>query len=152
MHSERPLSSRERFFLVLFLGSLPAVFVASYLGLFAAGIGSPADLVSVALRALVCAAPLVLLAYLAPRGGLPLSIPYGWAFYCGYTSLDSLGAVTNVLLAPLAALAGHRMGMPTGSAHPELVWIFVFSLSTAACVSFLRRSRDRSGGSHTPAV
>jgi hypothetical protein len=140
MYPERRLTAGERHFLVAFAGALPAIVIGFYVGVFAAGVGSQRELASIFIRALVCAAPPVLLAVLAPRSWFFPSLIYGCGFYCGYTCLDGSGAAfTFVVMAHIAALTGEHLGTPSRPTHPELLWLFIIALWLATFISFLRR-------------
>lgn len=140
MYRERPLTAGERRFLLVCLSALPAVYIGFYAGLFAADIGSHGELAFVLVRALICAAPPALVAVLAPRTWVLPSLAYGYGFYCGYTFLDGIGALLiSLLAAPFAALAGQPLGAPSQPTHPELPWLFLFTIGVAMFVSLLRR-------------
>lgn len=144
MHPERPLTPGERHFLTVFLGALPAIIIGFYVGVFASGIGTPRELASILIRALVCTAPAAALAVLAPRSWLLPSLIYGYSFYSGYILFDGFGAdIATVFLAPFAALIGERIGSPAHPTHPELLWLFIIALWLAALISFLRRHDSR---------
>ena len=133
MHSDHPLTAGERHFLVAFLGALPAIYLGFQIGSLAADIGSHRDLTSIFVRALVCATPAALLAFVAPRVWLLPSLIYGYGFYCGYILGDVIDAASRFFVAifvaiPIAALTGQRIGTRSEPAHPELFWLFVVAL------------------------
>jgi hypothetical protein len=147
MTPDRPLTLRQGHFLALFLGALPAMYVGFYCGTVASDIGSSQnpDLISILIRALICAVPLGVLGFLSPRVWLIPSLIYVYAFYCGYTFFDGLGsAVAAIAVTPFAALTGLLVGTPSRPAHPEVLWFLAIALWLAAFVSFLRRHHLRS--------
>jgi hypothetical protein len=143
MDPRRPLTAGERhfsrLFLGLFFGGIPAFFIGFYAGMFASDIGFHLDLASIFARTFICATPAILLATIAPRRWLLLSVIYLCGFHAGYTVLDGLGAAMQTLVAlPIAALTGERIGTPSPPTHPELPLIFSITLGCGAFISFLR--------------
>jgi hypothetical protein len=148
MNSERSLMANQRSFLTLFLGVFPTLGIGFLMGLLGSEIGPQRDLdpVSVFLRALVCSVPPAILALNRSRLWLYLLPIYCCGFYYGYTFGDSSDILNEVAAAaPYAFLFGVPLGTPLRPEHPELFWIFAFSLWLSAIVAFVRRCYLRRG-------
>lgn len=143
-HPEFSLSGL-RPFRVLLLGALPVLWAGFHLGAFASGLGTDGEPRTIVVRALICAVPAVGLALAAPRCWWLLTIFHGYGFHAGHTFGDAMGAALGTLLAaPFAALTGNRIGLTSDPAHPDLLWIYLFTLWLTAFISFLRRNtRER---------
>lgn len=140
----KPLTSRERQGLLACLCAIPAFFVGIYLSNVAQQIGWHLDFESILKRGGVCAIPAVLLALILPHYWLIPSILYGVGFYFGYTFTDGLTHGIIIGLGGLfSALVGQPIGQISEPSHPELLWIYLIALWTAAFASILRHQFGR---------
>jgi hypothetical protein len=142
MNSERPLTTGQHHFLVVFYTAFPAFYVGHIFGFLATEVGPQhdADPISILVRALVCAAAPVLFSWLWPRFWLLPSLIYGFGFYAGYTCFDGLANLPMLLATiPYAVLLGLPLGTPPQPQHPELLWLFAFALWLTAFIAFIRR-------------
>jgi hypothetical protein len=148
MSSRASLTAAQRHFTALLIGALPAAYIGFRIGLFAADIGSHHALTSVFMRALVCAAPVASLALIAPRAWLLPSLIYAFCFYVGYDFFETArglralsGASSSAAL--VSAVTGQPLWAAAPSSHPELLWLLLLALWTAAFISFLRCYHSR---------
>jgi len=147
-YTAHPRAAARRHFWALLIGALPAIYLGFRAGLFAAGAGSHHALAFIFLRAAICAAPIAVLALLAPRAWLLPSLIFGFGFYFGYDLFDIARGLNALFAAQqstvlIAAFTGEPLWAATPTSRPELPWILLLAFWAAAFIAFLRRHYSR---------
>jgi len=121
------------------LGAIPAFIAGFYVGLYSSRFGS------LAAECFACAAPVAVLAFVAPRWWHLPGLSFGIAFHGGFHVLDGFGdAIRGIVSLPFVILTGERPSFQTYSAVEDPLWFYVVTAIVGfTCAAFRRNAKTQ---------